>query len=125
MAIQTTPHTQTQKNADPVQDDLEPYQQAADSGQGEDAALYENMDGAQTGGTRAFNANVNRSNHLKTEPRTAALNGGTDTRTPESENQGITNHSASEESARQRKVVSERPDALAGVDQKGHPASTK
>ncbi len=120
MAMQTTPHTQTQQNEDPTQADLEPNQMAQDSGQDDDAALYENAEGAQTGGTRAFNANAIRSNLPKTQPRTAALNGGIDTRTPESENQGITNHSASEESARQRKVVSERPDALAGVDQTGH-----
>jgi hypothetical protein len=120
MPAHTTPHTQTQQNADPAQADLEPNQQAADSGQEEDALLYENMDDAQTGGTRAFNANETRSHRPHTEPRTAALNGGIDTRTPEGEHQGITNHSASEESARQRKVVSERPDALAGVDQTGH-----
>jgi len=82
--------------------------------------VYENMDGAQTGGTRAFNANQDSGPHRNTEPRTAALNGGPDTRTPEGEGQGITNHSISEESARQRKVVSERPDATAGVDQVGH-----
>jgi hypothetical protein len=120
MPGQTTPHTQTQQNTDPIQAELEPNQQAADSGQDEDASLYENMDGAQTGGTRAFNANAARSHHPHTEPRTAALNGGINTRTPESDKPGITNRSASEESARQRKVVNEYPDALAGVDQTGH-----
>lgn len=120
MANQTTPHTQTQQNTDRAQADLNPNQNAADSGQGEDSATYENMDGAQTGGTRAFNANAVSGNRPNVEPFTAALDGGTDTRTPESENQGITNRSASEESARQRKVVSERPDATAGVDQAGH-----
>lgn len=120
MAMQTTPHTQTQQNQNAAQPDLEPNQLAQDSGQGEDAVLYENAEGAQTGGTRAFNANATKSNLPKVEPRTAAMNGGVDTRTPESENQGITNRSASEESVRQKKVVSERPDALAGVDQTGH-----
>ncbi|MEG9437640.1 hypothetical protein JAO29_15930 [Edaphobacter sp. HDX4] len=120
MATQTTPHTETQQNADPAQADLETNQAAADSGQGQDASPYENMDGAQTGGTRAFNANAGRSGSRNTESFPAAADGGTDTRTPESEEQGITNHSASEESARQRKVVSERPDATAGVDQTGH-----
>ena len=121
MAIQTTPHTQTQQNQDPTQSDLEiAAQTAQDSGQDGDEALYENADGAQTGGTRAFHANEIRSKLPNTQPRTAALDGGIDTRTPESEDQGITNHSASEESARQRKVVSERPDSLAGVDQTGH-----
>jgi hypothetical protein len=120
MAIQTTPHTETQQNADPAQADLETNQAAAESGQEQDASLYENMEGAQTGGTRAFNANAGRSGSPNTEPFAAAVDGGTNTRTPESEEQGITNHSASEESARQRKVVSERPDAMAGVDQTGH-----
>jgi hypothetical protein len=120
MARQTTPHTQTQQNENPAQSDLEPNQMAQDSGQDEDAALYENSNGAQTGGTRAFNANATRSSLPNVESRTAAMNGGTDTRTPESEHQGITNHSASEESARQKKVVSERSDSLAGVDQTGH-----
>ncbi len=123
MPIQTTPHTQTQQNADQAQADLDVHQNASDSGQDQDSALNDNMEGAQTGGTRAFNANSAGQHQLQTEPRTAARNGGTDTRTPESDNQGITNHSASEESARQRKVVSERPDALAGVDQAGHSAS--
>jgi hypothetical protein len=125
MALQRTPHTQTQQNADPAQADLDPNQQPADSGQEDDASLYENMEGAQTGGTRAFNANAIRSHHPSTEPRTAALNGGTSTRTPESAQQGITNHSASEENVSQRKVVSERPDALAGVDQAGHGLQSK
>lgn len=121
MTIQTTPHTQTQQNQDPTQSDLEAAAQTAqDSDQDGDEALYENADGAQTGGTRAFHANAIRSKLPNTEPRTAALDGGIDTRTPESEDQGITNHSASEESARQRKVVSERPDSLAGVNQTGH-----
>ena len=120
MATQTTPHTQTQQNTDATQADLELNQLAADSGQDEDADLYENMDGAQTGGTRAFNANATNGPKHNTEPRTAAVDGGNDTRLPESNHQGITNHSASEESARQRKVVSERPDAFAGVDQTGH-----
>jgi hypothetical protein len=120
MAMKTTPHTQSQQNKDPTQSDLETDQMAQDSGQEGDEALYENADGAQAGGTRAFNANAIRSKLPNTQPRTAALDGGIDTRTPESEDQGITNHSASEESARQRKVVSERPDSLAGVDQTGH-----
>ena len=116
MAIQTTPHTQTQQNQDPTQSDIETDQMGQDG----DEAIYEDADGAQTGGTRAFHANAVRSKLPNTQPRTAALDGGTDTRTPESEDQGITNHSASEESARQRKVVSERPDSLAGVNQTGH-----
>ena len=120
MEVQTTPHTQTRQNQDPTQSDLDTDQTAQDSGQVGDESLYQNADGAQTGGTRAFHANAIRSKLPNTQPRTAALNGGIDTRTPESDEQGITNHSATEESARQRKVVSQRPDSLAGVDQTGH-----
>jgi hypothetical protein len=123
MPVQTTPHTQTQQDAVPSQADLDTNQQPGDSGQEEDASLYENMDGAQAGGTRAFNANAMGGHHLNVEPFTAAVDGGTSTRTPESEQQGITNHPASEENVSQRKVVSERPDAQAGVDQSGHRAS--
>ena len=120
MAIQKTPHTKTRQNMDPADADLDQNQIVEDVGQGEDAKLYENMDGAQTGGTRAFNANDQRSHAHRVVPEDAALTGTVSTRTPESDQQGITNRSASEESARQRKVVSERPDAQEGVDQVGH-----
>ena len=120
MGIQTTPHTQTHQNIDATVADLDPNQQPQQVGQDDDAELYANSDGAQTGGTRAFNANATRSNIPKVLQEDAALTGTVNPRTPESDQQGITNRSASEESARQRKVVSERPDAQAGVDQVGH-----
>jgi len=120
MAIQTTPHTQTQQNVSAAQDDLEnPEQLPQDSGRGEDARLYENMAGAQTGGTRAFNVTDQPANTPNVTQETAALSGRQDTRLPHSENQGITNHSANEEAARNQKVVDERADAQAGVDQTG------
>ncbi len=108
------------QNANAVQSDLEANQDAQDAGSGGDAELYKNVDGAQTGGTRAFNANVGQGPKHNTEQFSAAQYGSVSTRTPQSDNQGITNHSASEESARQEKVVSQRPDALAGVDVKGN-----
>jgi len=120
MGIQTTPPTQTHQNIDATVADLDPNQQPQQVGQDDDAELYVNADGAQTGGTRAFSANATRSNIPKVLQEDAALTGTVNTRTPESDQQGITNRSASEESARQRKVVSERPDAQAGVDQVGH-----
>lgn len=120
MAVQKTPHTQTRQNLDPTAVDLESNQHVGDAGHGEDAKLYENMQGAQSGGTRAFNANDGRTNTHRTVARGAAKTGSVNTRTPESDRQGITNRSASEESERQRKVVSERPDAQAGVDQVGN-----
>ncbi len=120
MAIQSTPHTESQQNADAAQSDLEVNQAAQDAGTGGDAGLYENMDGAQTGGTRAFNANASGGSKHNTEQFSAAQYGSVNTRTPQSDNQGITNHSATEESARQEKVVSQRPDALAGVNTEGN-----
>ena len=119
MAVQKTPHTQTRQNMDPAAADVDSNQFVADAGHGEDAKLYENMQGAQSGGTRAFNANDGRSNTHRTVQRSAAMTGSVNTRTPESDQQGITHRSASEESERQRKVVSDRPDAQAGVDQVG------
>ena len=120
MAVQKTPHTKTRQNMDPAAADLDPNQIVQDAGQGQDAKLYENMQGAQTDGTRAFNANDIRNHDHHTMGRDAALTGSVSTRSPESDEQGITNRSASEESARQKKVVSERPDAQQGVDQVGH-----
>lgn len=120
MAKQTTPHAETRQNMDPAAPDLDPNQLVQEAGQDQDGQLYQNRDGAQTGGTRAFNANDLRSHAHRVVAEDAALTGNVNTRTPESEQQGITNHSANEESARQRKIVSERPDAQAGVDQVGH-----
>src|ERR1700710_2138310 len=119
MAKETTPHTQTRQNADEIASELEPLRDEA--GQNDDAGLYAHTEGAQTGGTRAFHASEGRINRPDVQQESAALTGGTNTRTPGSDNQGITNHSASEESARQENVVRERPDAQAGVDQTGDP----
>lgn len=121
MARQTTPHTQSDNNATPGSEDLDANQLLQDVGQDEDAELYANADGAQTGGTRAFNANAKRSNLPKTLQESAALTGHTSTRSPRGEGQGITNHSVNIESERQEKVVAERTDAQAGVTLTGHP----
>ena len=116
MAIQSTPHTNSQQNVNPAQSDLEPDQIAQDAGRGEDARLYENADGAQTGDYRAFHRNESQGPKHNTEPEEVAHVGSVTTRTPRSDNQGITNHSATEESERQEKVVRDRPDAQAGVN---------
>ena len=122
MAIQSTPHTESQQNTNPAESDLEPNLATADVGRGADAESFEIRDGAQTGGNRAFHRNEEQGPKHNAEPATAAEYGTVSTRTPESDSQGITNHSASEESARQKKVVSERPDAQAGVDLQGDKA---
>jgi hypothetical protein len=122
MATQSTPHTQTQQDTPGTQADLEPNQVAQESGQDQDADIYQNMDGAQTGGTRAFNATASDDDLTNTVGQDFAGSGHVNTRTPHSDQQGITNHSANEESARNEKVVSERPDAQQGVDLRGHKA---
>jgi hypothetical protein len=116
MAKETTPRTQTQQNADEIASELEPLRDEAR--ENDDAGVYAK---SQAGGTRAFNANEGRSNQPDVQRESAAMNGRTNTRTPQSESQWITNHSAIEESARQEKVVRERADAQAGVDQTGDP----
>jgi len=113
---QKTPHTQSQQNANPIQADLEPGQQEQEVGRGDDAALYENMEGAETGGTRSAKKSPDLPAQHKTEPATAAYEGSIHTRTPRKPTQGITAHSSEEESERQKKVVNERPDAQAGVN---------
>ena len=61
-----------------------------------------------------------RANTPKVVQEDAAMTGHVNTRAPHGEGQGITNHSVNVESERQEKVVSERPDAQAGVDLTGH-----
>ena len=100
-------------------DDSQQGESRDEAARKDDSEVQANTASAQTGGTRAFNANEGRSNRSDVQQESAAMTGRTTTRTPQSENQGITNHSASEESERQEKVVSQRPDAQAGVDQQG------
>ena len=88
MAVQTTPHTNTQQNVDSAAMDIDAGISRQDLGQGDDAALYENNEGAQTGGPRAFHRNDNRDG------------------SPISEGDpGITNAGTSEERKQQEKVV--------------------
>lgn len=116
MAHTTTPHTQTQQNVRPEQSDLEPDQLEQTAGTGDDADLYRNSDGAQVGSNRGARFVHRAAGHPNTEPAVAAHEGSVTTRTPGGEKQGITSRSAEEESARQKKVVNDRPDAQAGVN---------
>jgi hypothetical protein len=115
MAHTTTPHTQTQQNTRPEQSDLEPDQLEQTAGTGDDADLYRNSDGAQVGSNRGPRFR-RAAGHPNTQPAVTAHEGSVTTRTPGGEKPGITSHSAEEESARQKKVVKERPDAQAGVN---------
>ncbi len=116
MANSTTPHTQSQQNRKIDRTDLEADQLEQSAGRGEDAALYENNEGAQTGTNRPARKFPDSAKNLNTEPAEAAHEGTVTTRTPGGSGQGITNRSADEESARQEKVVKDRPDAQAGVN---------
>lgn len=75
MAVQTTPHTNTQQNVDSAAMDLETGVSRQDLGQGDDAKLYENNEGAQTGGPRAFHSNADRDHSLKSEGDTGVESG--------------------------------------------------
>src|SRR5437660_459217 len=106
-----TPHTQSQQNRDPKQSDLD-----SDQNLNADDPMYENMEGAETGMNRSPRRTQTEHAAHNTEPETMAHEGSVSTRTPKRPAQGITSHSAEEESARQEKVVKDRPDAQAGLN---------
>ena len=114
MTKQKTPHTQSQQNVMPEQTELEPGQEAYESGS--DQETYRRMGGSETGQDRSPRKQQGRSKTRKTEPATAAFEGSVSTRTPKRPVQGITSRSAQEESERQQKVVNDRPDSQAGVN---------
>ena len=117
MAIRKTPHTQTQQNVDIAQSDLDEDQAIEDLGlNADEERLYANRDGAQMGEDRAPLHTDQRQIERHSVQSSQAPMGKLGTRTPEGENQGITSHSASEESARQHKVTDNREDAQAGVN---------
>jgi len=104
MAVQKTPHTNSEQNVNSAAMDLEPNQSPHEVGRGEDAKIYENADGAQTGGTRAFNANAKRDNQPKSIDEGTRLEFETRRRAQKTDMPGITTHSAAEEQERQQKV---------------------
>jgi hypothetical protein len=114
MTIQKSPHTQTQQDTTPEQTDLENNQSNFDEEAHE--ATYEHTEGAETGDNRTPRKVQTDAPHRRTEPEEVAHEGPVHTRTPKKPAQGITSHSAEEESQRQEKVVNDRPDAQAGVN---------
>ena len=118
MAHSTTPHTESGQNREFEESDLEPGISADTVARGEDAALYSNDEGAQTGTNRgAAHAPGGSSGHHGALQPGVTLEGSLSTRAPEGAGQGISSHSQTEESAGQKKVVEERPDAQSGVNQ--------
>jgi hypothetical protein len=116
MAHATTPHTKTQQNRKVDRTDLERDQLEQTSGTGEDAELYRNNEGAQTGTNRAPQTSPDTASNLNTEQAVAAFEGSVTTRTPPGSGQGISSRSADEENEGQQRVVRDRPDAQAGVN---------
>jgi hypothetical protein len=116
MGIQKSPHTQTQQNTEPEQSDLEANEHPYEADSASDQALYQRAEGAETGTNRNPREVNARSQSHNTEPEVEAHEGSVTTRTPKRPVQGITSHASEEESARQKKVVNDRPDAQAGVN---------
>lgn len=116
MTKQKSPHTNTQQNRRPEETDLETPEQAYQSDPGADQKLYENRDGSESGSKRTPREIATRVENHRSEPEQEAHEGSVTTRSPKHQAQGITSRSSEEESGRQEKVVSIRPDAQAGVN---------
>lgn len=104
MAMQTTPHTKTQQDANSAQDDLDPNMNPQDSYRA-DPKLYENSDGAQTGGTRAFSATSGRDHQPKSIDEGTGMTGPKGPTLPQGEAPGVTNAPGNVERERQEKVI--------------------
>lgn len=104
MAIQSTPHTQTQQDRNSAEADLEPNMNPQDSYRA-DPKLYENSDGAQTGGTRAFNANAGRDHQPKSIDEGTGMTAPNGPTLPQGDTPGVTNAPGSVERGRQEKVI--------------------
>jgi len=114
MAEQKISSIQTAQDTELVQDDV--TSRGEGLGSGPDVPISAGMETADMGGDRSPRKTETRRNRRKSEPAIAAYEGSVSTRTPKNPGQGISNHSAAEESARQEKVVKDRPDAQAGVN---------
>lgn len=116
MTRQKSPHTQTGQDTKPEQTDLEADEQEYEADSSADQQLYSRAEGAETGGPRTPKKIKKDGPRHKTEPEQVAHEGSVSTRAPKRPVQGVTSHSAREESARQEKVVKARPDAQAGLN---------
>jgi hypothetical protein len=116
MAIRKSPHPNTQQDTKPEQSDLDVDEQEFEADSEADQAIYQEAEGAETGMNRSSREIDARSERHRVEPETEAHEGRISTRTPKRGSQGITAHSAEEESERQEKVVKDRPNAKAGVN---------
>jgi hypothetical protein len=120
MAVQKSPHTQSQQNTHFAQTDVSPDELEQTVGTGNDSASYENRDGAQTGGTRSPKHTPGSSRPHNVEPQAAAHEGTLTSRVFDDANkQGISHNPSSKEAEGQRKVVGNRDDSQAGVNHSG------
>ena len=118
MAIQTTPHTESGQNQSSETSDLEPGTGAGSVGRESDAELHRVSEGAQTATNRGpAHVPGDGPRHHDLHTLDTNLEGSLETRAPRGEGQGISGRSLTEESAGQEKVVADRPDAQAGVNQ--------
>lgn len=115
MTKQKSPHTQSQQDSIPEQSDLEADERPFEADSAADEQLYTRMEGAETGENRSPRQIQTRTERHRTEPEVEAHEGAVSTRTSKRPVQGITSHSAADESQRQEKVVNDRPDAKAGT----------
>jgi len=104
MAVQKSPHTNSEQNVSSAAMDLEPNQAPQDVGRGEDAKLYQNADGAQTGENRSFHVNDRRDNLPKSIDEGTRQQAENTAREQRSDMPGVTTHTAGEENERQQKV---------------------
>jgi hypothetical protein len=120
MGQQRSPHTQSEQNATETQMDLEPGRLEQELGTGEDAKMYENNEGAQTGGTRSPRHAPRATVKHKTEPAVKAFEGNMTSRTvKDPHKQGTADRSSAMENEGQEKVVKDREDAWAGLNHSG------
>jgi len=114
MAKPKSPHTQTQQDTHFAQTDVSPDELEQNSG---NASEYENREGAETGGKRSPRTMPSSAHSHNTEGQPVAYEGSLASRTFDDDTkQGVTTNPSSKEAEGQRKVVSEREYAQAGVN---------
>ena len=111
MAIQSTPHTESQQNKGEAQTELEPNQIAERIERDGDAGLYAHTDGAQTGSNRAERITDGNGPKHNVLGEASADTGATSAGVGDGETQGITNHSQHAEHDGQVKVMKGRENA--------------
>jgi hypothetical protein len=121
MAIQKSPHTQSEQNVSFEQTDLDPDLERK-LAEGDESQLPQT--GGQMGGTRSPRHAPRPGPEHITEPEAVARVGSLRTRTPgEAKKQGISSQSSKEENGRQKRVVKARDEAKAGVKHGGKRAA--